>query len=231
MEYREVIIALLLLLGFATAVFFLMANKNPAAGNSPLTTESPNATQQPADTSQPANATPPQNKTPEEQQTQIKVTDETIGQLLDAGVARADSAFYSQTSAGSYDMSSFRWTMGQFNQTPTEIALTKNDLNTAGIRFPDRYDGGLRGIVFKLYEPAESSAPPAIFGTVVFISEPTILDGYLSNKSKFSIHYDPHPEGSQVIDGCSIRSVLKLQDPAGNPINIYDLSCQVMYGE
>jgi hypothetical protein len=153
-----------------------------------------------------------------------------VGTLLDEGVSRADSRFYKDDPDGDYDIDTFRWAMGTFDDAPDSIPLKKDDFRASLIRFDGRYDDGLRGFAFKTFQKKLLESPPTIYGTALFLSELDPFDAYAASGTAFSIQYDPHPERSQILDGCIVISTSVMRTESGAVFKTHDISCSIMYG-
>lgn len=226
MESNEAIFIVLIMLGLVAGALVLMNGSTPAQGNdnaSALQYATGDSGSGLPNTSvaAPANitATSP---------APLQSTDKSLGGLLDDGLARADSWFHSHQFPGNYNMERFTWSLSASNESPDAAAVQKNDLRASLIRFNGRYIDSLRGFAFAVYVPVDVVAPMQIRGTMIFLSNSTLFD--LQNSSSFSIDYDPHPRGTQTMDGCTILSGEEFLTAAGNSIKVYDFHCEVIYG-
>lgn len=156
--------------------------------------------------------------------------DGVVGEILDIGLARADVRFYGDAPSGDYKVDTFRWSPVSLTGAPDSVPLKDNDLRAAAVRFDGRYESGFRGIVFRIYQFRNLTRTPHIGGSLIFIGETPTLGKLLRDGEVFTISYDPHPAGSQTIDGCRLLSVFESTTAAGSPLRVYDFSCSVMYG-
>ena len=178
----------------------------------------------PANVTSPANVTPPKSPA-----IQLETTNRTIGELLEDGLKRADSSFYKEYPSGNFNIDTFQWTLSSLNESPDSIPVKANDFRVVEIRFPDKYIDSLRGFAFKMYEVVGAIAPKKIFGVAIFLSNSTPLDSYL--QGEFTMKYGPHPQGTQIMEGCKILSTQEFLTPNNSSIKLYDFSCKVMYDE
>jgi hypothetical protein len=227
-DWRAVLIIVSALVLMAAAAVVLMGShgapetvnttpQEPAAQAVPPPQIQPNAT---------AEATPP----PPPPAPAPSLSSESIGQLLDDGLARADSRFQAVKGPYVYDVGAYRWRMsGSDSDPPDLLPVRKNDLNASVIRFPDRYIDSLRGYAFKTYQPQQLAGPMKLFGVAVFLADSTPLDAFV-NGTAFDMTYDPHPELSQTLEGCRVLNSTVLETPTGSNIKVYDFSCRLIYG-
>jgi hypothetical protein len=222
---RELLVISVLLIGIVAAVLLLSGSGSPQ--QAPAASNDTNATQEPA--AQPAAEPPPPEPEPEAPaaETTQPPPVKTTGELLDEGLARASARFDEVAEPAVWSTQTNRWALGNMNQTPDSIPLKENDIRVSGIRFEDRYIDSLRGFAFKAYNAANLTAPMKIFGVAVFLSNSTTLDSY---NGTFNMRYDPHPELSQVLEGCSILEVRDVPEPSGADVKVYDFRCKLMYG-
>ncbi|MEW6036310.1 MAG: hypothetical protein AB1529_06870 [Candidatus Micrarchaeota archaeon] len=218
---RELLLVGLLIVGLAAAVFLLFGGRpaTPAAPEPPP--EEPAAA--PEDEAPLAAA--PEEPSQAEPEAEANVTNKSVGQLLDEGVLRADSRFYQEVETGKYDIKAYQWALGSFGMPPDSVPLKENDLRASSVRFDGRYEDSLRGFGFKTYQPQNLSGPPRIYGTAVFLSSPGPLPS-----GKFDVEFDPHPEGTQIIEDCTVLTSEELQTGTGAAFTVYDISCKIMYG-
>ncbi len=157
-------------------------------------------------------------------------TSMTTGEMLDSGLARADTRFYSSIESGEWKTHSYRWAPGLFNETPDSMPLRENDLRASSVRFNGRYEDSLRGAAFKTYEIAGLTEPTKIFGTLLFLGGSPMFDSFLANQSEFVMRYDPHPQRTQQMEGCSILASQDYVTMNGSAVSAYDFGCKIMYG-
>lgn len=228
MGFRELLLIGVVIIGFAAAIMILMGS-GPDVQKPVMANES--AVEQGNDDST-LQEEPPANNTANGQPAikESETTNKTMGQILDEGMARADSRFYEENLSGKFDIKTYRWAMGRMNESPDGIPLRKNDLLASEIRFNGRYIDSLRGFAFKVFEAEGLTAPPKYFGTMLFLSDSAPMDGYAQNTSSFDMQYDPHPELSQILESCTIIGNESLIAPSGAYIYVYDFRCKIMYG-
>ncbi len=232
---RELIVLALLVIGVVAAVYVFTGG----IGNQARLAEHPESTEESSpDVDIPGAVAPP----PAENATAPAVTgavpaaanmtNETIGALLDDGLARGDARFYQRAISGEFEINTFRWAMSLFNESPDAIPVKQNDLRALSVRFNGRYEDSLRGFAFKTYGVENADAAPLIYGVAVFLANSSALDQFAANPSStFTVQYDPHPEGTQIIEGCSILSSEDAYTVSGSALKIYDVNCTIMYGE
>ncbi|MFN7990892.1 MAG: hypothetical protein U0R44_01910 [Candidatus Micrarchaeia archaeon] len=225
---REMIVIALLIVGVAAAVFLLMGGSEKPLQN--LSKENVS----PADATAPEPPAPVAAPPPEPQaqpEPARNMTNSSVGELLAAASGRLDTAYYKEPRppSGELKTESFRWSLSRLNETPESIPLKENDIRVSYIRFDGRYIDGLRGFEIKTYETVRAVAPVRVFASAVFITPATPIDDHLDD-SALSIRYDPHPEGSQILENCSVIGVYPLQTASGADLRIYDFSCKIMYG-
>ncbi|MFH0738096.1 MAG: hypothetical protein V1827_05440 [Candidatus Micrarchaeota archaeon] len=221
-EFGELFVIVLLLVGLATAVMLL------TDGN--LGVQASAAQEAPhKELSQSASAQEPASEDRPQDAPAYPATDLSVGELLDEGLARADSRFYNTDPDGDYEIRSYRWAMDKLDLAPDSIPLKENDFRASPVRFDGRYDDALRAFAFKTYQKPELRSPPQIYGTAVFLSSETPFDVYASGQEPFTITYDPHPERSQDIEGCVVISSSIMSTGSGAVFKVHDVSCKVMY--
>jgi hypothetical protein len=226
-ELGEILFVALLIIGLAAAVFIFTGQKPvylSEPGNATITAPSEPLQEE---TPVPGNSTNASKPQPPPEQVASPVVNATIGSILEDGLSRADSRFYSNVETGQYDINTYKWTIGKQNDSPDSIPLTPNDLRALDVRFNSHYVDSLRGFAFRVYSYSGYSSPPKIYGVAAFISDSNPLKGL---NSTITIQYDPHPEGSQIIEGCKVLSASEFETAGGTPLEVYDIECQVMYG-
>ncbi len=216
--------ALIVVLAAAAILIFLL-RPAPAAPAQNITQPPPEPPPQANSTA--SNETPAPPPPPEPAAPAMWQNNESIGQLLDDGLARGDARFKALNSTLVYDIASYRWQLSNSSGDPPDaIPLKANDIRVSVIRFPDHYFDSLRGFAFTTYEPKQLAGPMKLYGVAVFLANSTPLDASPS----FNATYDPHPELSQTLEGCTVLEANQTITPAGNPIRIYDFSCKLIYG-
>ncbi len=224
MDRKAALAAAFAVVLLAAAAVFLLLPKPVAAPAAPNQTPPAPGPAPEANTTT-MNQTPP--PPPPEVMPAPEPDNESIGQLLDDGLARGDARFKALNSTLSYDIASYRWQLSNSSSdAPDSVPLKANDIRVSIIRFPDHYIDSLRGFAFTTYEPKQLAGPMDLFGVAVFLANSTILDA----SPGFNATYDPHPELSQTLEGCTILATNQTVTPAGNPIRIYDFSCKLIYG-
>ncbi|MEW6722581.1 MAG: hypothetical protein AB1324_04935 [Candidatus Micrarchaeota archaeon] len=153
----------------------------------------------------------------------------TVGALFDEGLARADSRFDAVAEDAKWNIRTYSWSIPELDETPESVPLKADDLRASVIRFPERYEDGLRAFAFREYIAEGSSAPPKIFGVAIFLGESAYL-GEALDGGNLTIRYDPHPELSQLMEGCSVLDSRTVTGAGGEDIVIYDFSCKLRYG-
>lgn len=230
-ELGEVLVIALLIIGLAAGVLLFAGMSPPSAsgqydkaGLEPVP-ETPEAPQ--PESNQPT-AVPALPEPPVQGETgNPTIVNGTIGSILESSLAEADSRFYSSVESGQYEIRTYTWTMGKQNSTPDSIPLALNDLRALDVRFNGRYVDSLRGFAYRVYSDSMNSRPPIIYGTAIFISSSNPLEGL---ESAIDVHFDPHPEGAQILESCKVLSDSEYETPSGTAIKVYDLQCRVMYG-
>jgi hypothetical protein len=155
----------------------------------------------------------------------IEVTNKTLGEIINAGMDRADARFYKEDVSGQIYISTYRWGLGYLNQTPDNISIRQNDIRASVIRFNGRYDDSLRGFAYSNYEIQNTITSPQVYAVAVFFANSTLLD--INNF--VNVTYDPHPQGSQILEDCTILSKKTYVTLAGNStIKTYDLKCKLV---
>ena len=229
MEYWELIIAALLIVGLAAGVFFIMGASG-SGGSAPVA----NITNQSAAPVSGNNAVPaPSAPSAVAQQPSNTVvppqSNETLGAMMDDGLNRSDYAFYHGNVTGQVHISTFRWYLGDLNQLPDSVPVQQNDNRVAYVRFNGKYEDSLRGFVFRIYQITDAAVAPKILVTAIFLSNQTPLDQFKANGTAFTIYYGPHPQGPQLIEGCT-PTWSQQYTVNQSVVTVYDISCKDMYG-
>ncbi|MFH0884349.1 MAG: hypothetical protein V1861_01410 [Candidatus Micrarchaeota archaeon] len=226
-ELGEILFVALLIIGLAAAVFVFTGQK-PVYLSEPGNATETDAGQPPSEEkSLASNSTNASQPLSQPEGGPLPVVNATIGSILEDGLTRGDSRFYSGVVSGQYDIDTYKWMMGEQNDTPDSIPLKPNDLRAIDVRFNGSYVDSLRGFAFKVYSSPTFSKPPKIYGMAVFISDINPLKG---TNSTFKVYYDPHPEGTQILEGCSVLSASEYETVGGSPLEVYDIECKIMYG-
>ncbi|MFA5187210.1 MAG: hypothetical protein WC551_12095 [Patescibacteria group bacterium] len=226
-ELGEILFVALLIIGLAAAAFIFIGPK-PAYPSVPGNL-SENGSDEPQDRTMPAaeNQTLPTQPEPQPVQAAPPLANGTMGSILDEGLSRADSLFYSRVESGQYEIKTYKWTMGKLNDLPDSIQIKANDIRAVDVRFDGRYSDSLRGFAFRVYSYSGYSSPSKIYGVAAFISDSNPLEGM---NASVDVQYDLAPEGAQIIEGCSVLSASEYGTAAGTPLHVYDIECKVMYG-
>ncbi len=227
LELGEIVVIALLLIGVVAGLFFFMNPFNqtvwvqPPVGNVSVANNSSAVTVPPVNISLNTSVSP--GKVPSSVQVQ---TNETLAQLMDDGMSRADSRFHNSTAvvSGNYTISTFHFALGDENNSPDSTPLVKNDLRVSQVLFNGHYVDSLRAFIFRAYIPNVLSGPQIIYGTAVFFSNETPLD----SSTSFTMYYGTDPQGPQELDGCSVLSKNVSLTASGNAISVYDVSCKFM---
>jgi hypothetical protein len=226
-ELGEILFVALLIVGLAAAVFIF-------SGQKPVYLSEPGNSSESAPSEPPADKEPASGNTtraaqipPQPEPVQLPIVNTTMGAILENGLSRADSKFYSTVESGQYEINTYKWTMGKQNDSPDSIPLKPNDLRALDVRFNKLYVDSLRGFAFRVYSYSGYTGPPKIYGVAAFISDSNPLNGL---NSTIDIHYDPHPEGAQILEGCRVLATSESVTIGGTPLDVYDLECKIMYG-
>lgn len=226
-ELGEVLFIALLVIGLATAIIILTdANGNshtvlPGANNSSDDIAPPDSSFETNGAKDNASSSVAQEAEP------LIVTNKSIGTLIEEGLLRADSWFYSTSPQGNFDVDTYGWAMGLANMSPDSIPIKTNDLRAVEVRFGGRYDDALRAFTFRHYTSPTVSEPARIYAIAIFISNSTLIDA--ANQT-FNINYDPYPGGPQILEGCLARNSSSLMTSGGSHLKVYDITCKIMYG-
>ena len=229
LEVGEALVAVLLLIGVVAGLYIMMNQPRhaDASGLSAVndTGIAPNESSAIPEPKTNLSVNPPGPST-----AQI-MTNSSLGQLMDEGVKRADSRFYKgkDLPSGDYRIDAFQWYLGVASNSPDNTSIVKNDLRVSDVRFNDRYVDSLRAFIFKTYVITDLSSAPKLYGTAIFYSDETPLDGFVQNQSAFRVYYGTHPTGPKILDGCVALSKNISVTLNGNPISIYDISCKSIY--
>jgi len=227
-ELGEVLFVALLIIGLAAAVFIFIGPKPAYLSEPGNLSESVPGEQQPAEAEQAAsNQSLPLVPETQPEQAAPRLANGTMGAILDEGLSRADTRFYSHVETGQYEIKTYKWTMGKQNDSPDSIPIKANDLRALDVRFDGRYTDSLRGFAYRVYSYSGYSSPSKIYGVAAFISDANPLEGL---NTTVNVHYDLAPEGAQIIEGCGILSASEYETAAGTPLHVYDIECKVMYG-
>jgi hypothetical protein len=229
-ELGELLVIAILIAGIAAAAFVLTGAATPPGAQDDVVAVPSSAAVNDGVPENASAAPADSDEAPEPAPVAATLTSQSVGELLDDGLGRADARFYTSVREGTYNIHSYRWAPGALNASADILPLKQNDLRTSSVRFNGRYEDSLRGAAFKTYEVEGLTWPSEIMGVLVFLSEQTQFDSYFSNQSEFTIQYDPHPERIQQMERCRVLESLKLTTEGGSALSVYDFSCKIMYG-
>ena len=222
LEVGEIAVIALLLIGIVVGVFMLMSPPPQTGGAQPVADNTSTVVSNSSPSVPVPPAKIPQNVSPSVQ----AQVNESLGQLMDEGMVRADSRFYDARDfvAGNYSINTYRFALGNESNPPDSIPVVKNDVRVSNVLFNGHYVDSLRAFIFRAYILKDLSGPQKIYGTAVFFSNETPLDS-LAN---FTMYYGTDPQGPQELDGCAVLSKNVSLTMSGNETSIYDVSCKYM---
>ncbi|NYZ77670.1 hypothetical protein H0O02_05160 [Candidatus Micrarchaeota archaeon] len=165
------------------------------------------------------------------EQTQVQVTDKSVGGLIDENLALVSEDFYTNNPQGDYRIDVQEWSLGPMGQPPDYVPNSEN-MSIPGypVLFGDRYLYEIRGFGAKVYERTDQEQPIDIECFAVFLGKSDTLDGYYANQGTFEIKFYTHYTERKLLESCQVYAYKDAVTKGGNLIRTYYMHCNVIWG-
>jgi len=160
---------------------------------------------------------------------QVKVTDESVGQLLDDGLEVLTQEFYRETAHGNYNISIDRWSLGDMNAPPDSIPAQTLSVPTYPVLFNGRFLEDIRGLGVKTYERTDTAEPPDIKIVAIFLESSDTLDGYYRTGEEFNMKYYTYYTERRYMEGCHVKSYFDSMTTSGTILRTYYMECNLVW--
>jgi len=166
---------------------------------------------------------------------QVKVTDKTIGELIDDGISEASENFYATNPDGDFRIDTYRWSVLDMSDLP--------DAEIQGIPYPDGatipnypvlFDGKylyeIRGFGAKVFERTDKEQPIDVEGAAIFLGTSETMDEYYETESTFDIKFYTYSTERKLLENCTVDYYTDSITTGGSFLRTYFLHCSVIWG-
>ncbi len=160
---------------------------------------------------------------------QVKVTDESVGELLDDGLAVLTQEFYDETTEGNYNISIDKWALGDINEPPDSIPVKTIAVPTYPVLFNGRFLENIRGLGVKTYERTDEAQPDNIKVVAIFLEGSDTVDGYYESGETFDMKYYTYYTERRYMEGCHVRSFFNSMTESGTILKTYYINCNLVW--
>lgn len=164
----------------------------------------------------------------------VKVSGESIGELIDQGLYTASEYFYETHTDGDYMIDTHRWAVVDMDQPPD--AEPKPVSYSEGVTIPNNpvlFDGKylyeIRGFGTKIYERTDKEEPIDIEAVALFMGTSDTMDGYYESQERFTVRFYQENTQRQILENCGIQSYKDMVTQSGTFIRFYYIHCNVIW--
>lgn len=161
--------------------------------------------------------------------TQVKVTDETVGELIDDGIAALTQEFYKETTEGNYTITLDKWALGSMDSPPDSIPVRTIAVPTYPVLFEGRFLENIRGLGVKKYQRTDVIEPADIKVVVIFLEGSDTVDSYYENDDEFHMKYYTYSTERRYMEGCHVNSYFDSMTVNGTLLRTYYIHCNLVW--
>ncbi len=160
---------------------------------------------------------------------QVKVTDDSVGGLLDEGLEVLTQEFYRETTEGNYNITIDKWALGNINSPPDSIPVKTIAVPTYPVLFNGRFLENIRGLGVKTYERTDQAEPPDIKVVAIFVEGSDTLDEYYKDGEDFTMKYYTYYTERRYMEGCHVKSGFTSITETGTFLKTYYINCNLVW--
>ncbi len=164
----------------------------------------------------------------------VKVTGDSIGELIDEGLYVSSEYFYSTHSEGDYKISTHRWALIDMDEAPDAepkpVAYAYgSDIPNNPVLFEGKYLYEIRGFGAKIYERTDAEEPMDIEAVAIFLGTSNTMDEYYEDQESFMIRFYEENTQREILENCNIQDYKDAITESGTFIRFYYIHCSVIW--
>jgi hypothetical protein len=160
---------------------------------------------------------------------QVKVTDESVGELLNDGLAVLTQEFYEETEEGNYTITVDRWALGEMDEPPDSIPVGTIAVPAYPVLFNGRFLENIRGLGVKTYERTDVAEPQDIKVVAIFLEGSDTVDKYYEDNEEFHMKYYTYSTERRYMEGCNVNSFFSSMTANGTLLKTYYIECNLVW--